>query len=278
MKRANSLLMSLLLTLAACLPIQAEKPGETLNSPVVSTPVRTATLPVGDQPYKLDSQTVERVEFEPSVTSITRSGSLAEGGDKEYMFSGAAVQNIHIQTVGYTAPVHFTLRSPRGKTWSGKMQASDVYIIAMQVVLPEDGNYVVTLFVPPGAGATPYDITFTIGGYLPADPPERVEFTPGASSAQYSGILPSSYSIKQYALAASRGQTMTVDVTSKDVLISLTITSPGWIQLFSEVPSNDGSFHISSSFTLTEIGDYLITLTKAEHTPSTQYTVDFTIR
>jgi hypothetical protein len=81
-------------------------------------------------------------------------------------------------------------------------------------------------------------------------------------------------------LAARVGQTMTIDIASDDAPISLAISSPSGIQLFTEADQTsptDGGYRAGYSFTLAESGDYIVTLTKADHTPSTDYTVDFTI-
>lgn len=112
----------------------------------------------------------------------------------------------------------------------------------------------------------------------PSEPPERVEFTHGTDSAQFSGLLPSGLSIKQYVLAAKEGQILSVNFASEDVPVSLSLTSPGGLLLFSEILQADGSSSGSNRHTLVDSGDYLITLTKADHTPSARYTVEFSIR
>jgi len=43
-------------------------------------------------------------------------------------------------------------------------------------------------------------------------------------------------------------------------------------------PADGGSYRVGHEFRLPESGDYLVTLTKADHTPSTSYTADFMIR
>jgi hypothetical protein len=92
-------------------------------------------------------------------------------------------------------------------------------------------------------------------------------------------LLPSGLSVKQYVLAGSAGQTMTVDVFSDDVPLSMTITKPNSMQRIPEMsPAGGGGYRIGHEFTLPESGDYLVTLTKADHTPSTNYTADFTIQ
>ena len=234
------------------------------------------TLRISIEP--LASPGRERVVFEPGSPSATRSGTLSPGGIKEYVLSAAAGQRMHIQTVGYTAPVHFILGSPDGQSWSGELGASDVYIFTVEVFLPEDGDYVVTLFVPLEEEATRYDAAFIIdAGTQSSAPPERVEFGSGTGSAERNGLLPSGSGLKEYVLTGQVGQTMTITITSDGAPLSLMITTPGGVQRIPETSPAEGAHEISHSFTLAETGDYLVTLDKADHTPSTNYTADFMI-
>jgi hypothetical protein len=288
MKSTKLMLICLAFVLAACISTPTENSVDATANPMATAtipetlPAATTAPAIGQQP----DQPGEHVEFEPGITSARRSGVLAEGEYKEYVLSATAAQSLHIQTVGYDAPVEFTLSSPDGDNWSGESGASDVYIFAVQVVLPEDGDYLVKLSVPPETGGTRYDVTFSIiPGLLstspsPTESPERVIFASGVTSAQVSSLLPSGTSVKQYVLAARVGQTMTIDIASDDAPISLAISSPSGIQLFTEADQTsptDGGYRAGYSFTLAESGDYIVTLTKADHTPSTDYTVDFTI-
>jgi hypothetical protein len=241
------------------------------------------TMSVSVEP--VSSPPRERVEFESGATSANRSGTLPEGGVKEYVLFAAAGQSMHVQTVGDSAPVEFTLTSPSGETWTGEQQPAGAYIFTVQVPLPEDGDYVVRLSVSPGTGDTRYDVAFTILDGVQAtpptsgEPPERVIFEPGATSAQRNSLLPSGFSVKQYVLTGNAGQIMTVDIFSDDVPLSMTITMPSGMQRIPEMfPAEGGGYLIGHEFTLPESGDYLVTLTKADHTPSTNYTADFAIK
>jgi heat shock protein HslJ len=113
----------------------------------------------------------------------------------------------------------------------------------------------------------------------PSEPPEHVKFDAGTTSVERSGLLPTGYGVKQYFLTGNAGQTMTVDIFSDDVPLSMTITLPNGTSRIPEMsPANGGGYRTVHEFTLPESGDYLITLTKADHTPSTNYTADFTIK
>jgi heat shock protein HslJ len=191
----------------------------------------TAAYTLRVQIERIPPQARERVEFGSGSTSATRSGTLPPGGVKEYVLLAAAGQRLHIQTVGYTAPVHFTLRSPDDQSWSGEPGASDVYIFTVEVFLPEAGDYVVTLTVPLEEDATRYDAAFTIDASTQSStPPERVELESGAVSAKRSGLLPSGSGLKEYVLTGHTGQTMTITVTSDDAPLSLMITTPSGVQ------------------------------------------------
>lgn len=228
----------------------------------------------------LEPENAERVEFATGATLTTRSGELPAGGIKQYVLRATAGQVMEVKTTGYDAPVNFTVRSPGGEMWTGDLSGSEVHIYTTLIALPEDGDYVVTLWVPAGAGATQYDVTFTLNVTAPpspSEPPERVEFAPGATSAQRNSLLPTGPGLQQYVLGASAGQTLTVELTSDDVPLSLTIESPTgtrWIP--AAIPDN--GFRSVQTVTLPETGDYIVTLTKADHTPSTNYRIVFTIQ
>jgi heat shock protein HslJ len=113
----------------------------------------------------------------------------------------------------------------------------------------------------------------------PVEPPERIEFNAGATSVQRSGLLPSGPGMKQYVVAGSAGQTTTVNILSDGVPLGMTITMPNGSQRIPEMsPAGAGGYKIAHEFTLPESGDYIVTLIKADHTPSTNYTADFTIK
>lgn len=246
-------------------------------------PATDYTLRVWIEPLD-NSGSAERVEFAPGETSASRSGALAEGGVKEYILTANAGQMMHVQTVGYNAPVEFTIRGPGGGSWSGEAQGSEVYIYTAQVTLPSDGDYVVSLTVPANKGATRYDVTFTIDGSAgqPATPSpttaERIEFAPGATSAERRGLLPSGPGTLQYVLTANEGQTMTVDATSDGTPLSMTIADPTGFSTIPEMREVQGGYTIGAQFVLPATGDYVVTLQKGDHTPSTNYTVTFTIQ
>jgi hypothetical protein len=246
-------------------------------------PATEYTLRVQIEP--LAESSGERIEFAPGETTIQRSGALPAGGFTDYVLSGSAGQGLHVQTVGYGAPVSFVVRSPGGATWSGEPLPAGAYIYALQVVLPDDGEYVITLSVPATAGAAQYDVVFTAVDAsaiqttpVPNEPAERVEFEPGGISAERSGLMPSGWGIKQYVLAASVGQTFAMDVRSDGTPLNVTVEGPSGNRWLPEMTPTEDTQVIHYQMVLPETGDYVISLNKPDHTPSTNYTVSFTIQ
>jgi hypothetical protein len=253
----------------------------TPTAPPTIPSISTPTAPLAPTPTAGSGSSRERVEFEPGAISATRSGNLPAGGAKQYVLWAAAGQTMLVHTVGYNAPVEFTLTSPNGGTWSGELAPSEVYIFTVQVVLPQNGDYVTTLSVPPAAGATRYDVIFTISANSqPSTPPpvvspERVRFAPGATSATRSGDLPAG-GIKDYVLWAAAGQSMHVQTVANNAPVEFTLTSPNG-ETWSGEPQPSDVYIFTMQVTLPHTGDYKVKLSVPPDTRATHYNVIFTI-
>jgi heat shock protein HslJ len=107
--------------------------GNTLNfvAATSATPTVPPTVPPAPTPTAGRGSSMERVEFQPGAISATRSGVLPEGGVKEYVLWTLTGHTMHVQTVDWSAPVEFTLRSLGGEIWSGELQPSDAYIFTV---------------------------------------------------------------------------------------------------------------------------------------------------
>jgi hypothetical protein len=78
-------------------------------------------------------------------------------------------------------------------------------------------------------------------------------------------------------LACTR-QTVTIDATSDGTPLSLTIESPSGNRWIPEMMPAAEGYTIGQQFVVPETGDYLVTLAKADHSPSTNFEVTFTIQ
>lgn len=202
----------------------------------------------------------EHVEFDSGANSVTHSGTLAAGSDKEYALTAVAGQILHVQTVGSNAPVSFTVYAPGGMAWSGEPQTNQDNTFAAQIPISNTGDYLVTLSMPEADAGTDYDVTFAVEASASQPmtpqpgPAERIDFDPQTGSAQRSGLMPTGLGIEQFVFSVNAGQTMTIDATSDGTPLSMTIESPSGNQWIPEMmPLADG-YTIGHQFTLTEPG------------------------
>jgi hypothetical protein len=78
-------------------------------------------------------------------------------------------------------------------------------------------------------------------------------------------------------LTAAAGQVMNVEVTSDGVPLNFIIVSPSGTRWSAAANTTSAGYRAVTTITLPEQGDYRVTLTKGDHTPSTNYFVTFTI-
>ena len=65
---------------------------------------------------------------------------------------------------------------------------------------------------------------------------------------------------------------------SSGVKTNIKATLPHGMQPIPEMPPADDGYRVGHESALPESGDYVVTLTKADHAPSTNFTADFTIK
>jgi heat shock protein HslJ len=285
MKQSKFILIPVVLILAACTAIPATKPGVPVTGDSTATALTdgnslvgaswrlTSFGPVGATNPVTGNATIT-LEFGEDGQAGGHGGCNSYGGpytvqDDSLEFGEITSTLIACADEAVTQQEQQYLEALR--TASRFTIEGDTLRIAYQ----NDGG---ELIFARSSGATQTDMAVTALP-SPAEPPERIEFDGGSTSAQRSGLLPSGLSVKQYVLTGSTGQIMSVDVVSDDVPLSMTITEPNGMQRIPEMsPANGGGYRVGHEFTLSESGDYLMTLIKADHTPSTHYTADFLIK
>ncbi len=107
---------------------------------------------------------------------------------------------------------------------------------------------------------------------------ERVDVNADGEAVTRSSMLPSGLGLARYALAADAGQTMTVEVTSDGVPLSVIAEDPAGDRWEAEATAADGGYRATLEIVLPATGDYVVSLVKAEHTPSTNYEASFAVR
>lgn len=135
---------------------------------------------------------------------------------------------------------------------------------------------------PEGTAAATEPLTDTQSspaGELPTDGgdqmAERVEFEPDTTTATLSGTLTAG-SDKQYALAASAGQTVTVAAVGDEGPVNFTVYGPGSTSWSGESQA-DADNRVMTQVVAPENGDYLVTLSVPTDGAETSYEVTFIV-
>jgi hypothetical protein len=223
--------------------------------------------------------TPERVQFEPGASEAMRTGSLAQASIKQYLLHARAGQTMDVLTTGYNAPVGFSISSPTGTTWEAQPVGELGYWeYTRTVVLPESGDYLITLSLLPGAVAvTDYAVRFAAAA-LPV-PPERVAFASGEPSSTRTGIIGAGVNVKEYILSAAQGQRLRVTVTTAtsadDGPVGINVTLAGTNDVLGS--SDDESQPYSLTVDIPATADYVVNLNTARAAGDTGYTVVFEI-
>jgi hypothetical protein len=253
--------------------------GCTLPPPPTTLPsVPLTPLPpaAGDEMgTERGDEMAERVEFDLGTSTATVSGTLGAGGEVNYALAASTGQTVTIETSGTAAPVATTVQGPGSASWSGTTTSSaagDTTMVA-QYTAPTTGDYLVTLAAPDDGAETDYTATFTV---MP-NAVTRIAFPAGTTVTERSSMLPSGEGTQQFLLAGNAGWTLTVDATSDGAPLSMTIADPAGMQRIPEMQATDTGYAIGHQFALPIPGYYLVTLAKGDHSPSTTYTVTFTL-
>ena len=262
----------LLLALTGCIapPPSAGAPAPMPSRAPAATTALTDTLSL---PAGGGDEMAERVDFPPGTATVTLSDTLVADSDQDYALAASTGQTVTVETEGNAEPVNFTVYGPGGATWSGEAQADAGNRMTAQFTAPESGDYLVTLTTPADGAETEYKVMFTIDPSAVA----RIEFPAGDTMAEQSGSLPAGEASQQFLLSGNVGWTMTVDATSDEAPLSMTIEDPSGMQWIPEMRPTDNGYTIGQQFTLPEPGYYLVTVRKGEQTPSINYTITFTL-
>ena len=241
--------------------------------PATATPTRApataapTAVPATEEPT---SPAAARIRFRAGATSATINGRLDASGSNLYVLSAAAGQNMTIN-------LSFTRGRAILAVWGadGDVLLSDhAEAATFNDVLPKTQDYFILVRGRPN-GITRYSMQVTIpplsGTAVPATPsPVRISFRAGATSATVDGSLLASGS-DEYVLSASRGQTLSIDMTFTKGRAILAVWGADGTVLLSD-HAEASSFQAD----LPRTQDYYI-LVKGRPNGATDYTMKVTI-
>ncbi|MCB0106650.1 MAG: META domain-containing protein, partial [Caldilineaceae bacterium] len=268
----NSMLTFTAVMIATPTPTEMASTATPAASPTPLPTMAPAPTTEGNgDPSTYPPRAATRINFGPGETSANVDGSLAAGARDYYVLYAEEGQAMSIELTSPNNDVLLAVVGADGTpykryqngppSWSFTLSATQDYYIEAVAVGP----------------ATDYTLRVWIEPLNTSGSAERIEFAPGATSAERSGMLPSGPDTLQYVLRGNEGQTMTVDATSDGTPLSMTIEDPTGFSMIPEMREVEGGYAIGAQYTLPATGDYLVTLQKSDHTPSTDYSVKFTI-
>lgn len=276
-----------LVWLAGCVPLAPIPTATPINNGTIprptsetATPVRTVTatpLPptlapteTSVDPTDPDGAQATRVRFGPGETSTQIQGNIDMRGLDRYILQAQAGQLLSIEITSPNQDVLLTVIGEDGSplkryqngppVWTARLRETQDYIIHAVSVGPATA-YTLTVWTTP----------------LSAAAPERIQFDPGAIAAQRDGLLPSGTGVLQYMLAAQRGQTLSVDLISQDVPLYLVLETTADGVLTTNTGFDPSLRSSIMADNLPADDDYVITVYKPDHTPSTPFTLTVTI-
>jgi putative hemolysin len=152
-----------------------------------------------------------RIQFAPGAISAQVQGSLAAGGHDRYVLTAMAGQEMTVNLSVATAEVSAILviwgadgtvlisDHADATTWRGVLPSTQDYYINVRSVAQAPVDYTLEVIIPPVASQ-------------PEPQPRRIQFAPGATSAQVQGSLAAGGG-DRYVLTAMAGQEMTVNLS-----------------------------------------------------------------
>jgi ribosomal protein S11 len=219
------------------------------------------------------TNTTERFSFATGTNSALVYDQIDGSSLDTYLINASAGQRMQISLVSPGNNVYLTLVSPGGSPLARAQNGAQGYDQA----LPESGDYQLQISAPAGTTQTTYSFEIIITGSLPQPPPPvsgsnlRIQFAPGATSAQVSGQVDGNTYVG-YVLNARAGQHMQINVASPGGNVYLTLVSPGGSPL-ARAQAGAQSFN----GILPESGDYTVQISAPSGTAMTTFLVTVAI-
>jgi hypothetical protein len=197
-------------------------------------------------------------------------GTVPVNGTDRYVLNAQAGQTISLnlttaqgQAVLAVSGVNGTVLVPDRLglvQWNGQLPLSQDYVVDVKTVGSASATYTLQVTIPPLGSPTP----------PPQTPPKRIQFAPGSTSASLSGTLAAN-TIDQYVLRVLAGQTLSVNVSSTQAKMLLSIAGADG-QPYKTMGAGTSNF----SFVVPATQDYFIAIATETGTPA-NYTVQVTI-
>ena len=173
-----------------------------------STPVPPAVPAGSSAPPTAQAPAATRITFLSGATVGVVSAPIQPGQYQSYVLDAFQGQPMFVYVGSLNNDVTVSIKAENGAS----LLDAAAHQISWQGSLPQTGNYYLTVHA--GASTENFSLTVTL--------PLRIQFQAGADSASLSGRTVAGYNVS-YAVLASQGQTMTVDLENLSSKASLSI-------------------------------------------------------
>jgi hypothetical protein len=210
-----------------------------------------------------------RIVFGPGATSAVVQSNLVANGDTDtWVLRVQAGQVVTVQTIANPpGAINVQLGD-----MSGGVLASNPDTVGISAAVPATGDYQINFSTASGAPAVGYTAQIFIPAAGGPVTPTRIQFAPGASSAQLNDSLTAGGDLNPYVLTVGAGQTINVAVFASVPAVTNIYIRNSAGQLISSGTDMSGA-----SATATAAGDYFIDVSNFNAAPAVTYTLTVTV-
>lgn len=239
----------------------------TVAPPTATTAPIPATLPPPS--YGPPPGGSARIVFGPGATSAVLQSALVAGGDTDtWVLRVLAGQVVTVQTIA-SPPGSIIVRLG---DMTGGVLATNPDTTGISAAVPADGDYQINFSTASGAPQVAYTAQVLIPAAGGPVTPTRIQFAPGASSAQLNDALAAGGDLNQYVLRVGAGQGIQVGVFASPPAATNIYIRDSAGQLISSGTDMSGAFA-----TATTAGDYYIDVSNFNAAPAVNYTLTVTV-
>jgi hypothetical protein len=199
---------------------------------------------------------------------VVQSNLAANGDTDTWILRVQAGQVITVQTI---ATVPGAINVQLGDMGGGVL-ASNPDTTAISATVPATGDYQINFSTASGAPAVGYTAQVFIPAAGGPVTPTRIQFAPGASSAQLNDSLAAGGDMNQYVLTVGAGQTINVAVFASVPAVTNIYIRNSAGQLLTA-----GTDMAGASATAATAGDYFIDVSNFNAAPALSYTLTVTV-
>lgn len=213
--------------------------------------------------------TTQRITFAAGATGTTISGRIDGAQIRNYLLNARAGQTMTVTVTSPAGGAFLTVVSPGGSPLARAQAGAQ----AFSGVLPESGDYRLSVLHPSGTANTNFVLTVSVTGATSGGTtaPQRINFAAGATSAIVNGQADGG-TAKAYVLNARAGQRMQINLATTGNPVYLTVVSPSGNALV-----NATLGETSLDRFLPENGDYRITVSVLPGVPLTNFTMSVSV-